>query len=128
MSDGAEDDDMAARPDARTFLPLTPHAFHVLLALSDEPRHGYGIIREVSDRTTGTVTLRTGTLYTMLQRLVDEQLVTPTTAAPSSSDPRRRYYALTTLGRDVLSAEARRLETLVVLARRKHVLGRPTRA
>lgn len=119
---------MAPRTDSRTFLPLTPHAFHVLLALSDEPRHGYGIIRDVSDHTAGAVTLRTGTLYTLLQRLVDEQLVRPTAPLEADSDPRRRYYTLTTLGRDVLSAEARRLETLVVLARRKHVLGRPTRA
>jgi DNA-binding PadR family transcriptional regulator len=118
-----------------SFLPLTPFAFQVLLALADGERHGYAIIKEVEERSGGTVTLRTGTLYTLLQRLLDEQLigetaVTATPATPNSgvplgdrTDSRRRYYRLTALGDAVLRAEAQRLENLIGDARRKHVLN-----
>ena len=114
-------------PDPRTFLPLTPHAFQVLLALADKERHGYGIIQEVDERTDSVIRLRTGTLYTLLQRLSDEALVEHS-EAPDATDPRRRYYRLTSLGRDVLAAETRRLEALISEARRKQVVGRTTKA
>ena len=136
---------MTHSPDPRSFLPLTPLAFQVLLALADGERHGYGIIREVDERTDGLIRLRTGTLYTLLQRLLDEELIelrsgsgtpgapaarasSPRDGAPSDKqDPRRKYYALTALGRGVLSAEATRLQSLVTEAQRKHVLGRPSK-
>jgi DNA-binding PadR family transcriptional regulator len=116
--------------DPRSFLPLTPLAFQVLLALADIERHGYGIIREVDERTDGLVKIRTGTLYTMLQRLLDERLLEESDRRPAADedDERRRYYRLTALGREVLQAEARRLESLIGDARRKHVLGRTTKA
>lgn len=112
--------------DPRSFLPLTPLAFQVLLALADSERHGYGIIREIDDRTDGLVKIRTGTLYTMLQRLLDEELLEESDTRPAAEedDERRRYYRLTKLGREVLTAEARRLEMLLGEARRKHVIGR----
>jgi DNA-binding PadR family transcriptional regulator len=126
------------RTDPRSLLPLTPLVFQVLLALADEPRHGYGVILEVDRRTDGLIRLRTGTLYILLQRLLDEGLIQSSAPpenpggvqrAPSTrSDPRRRYYRLTDLGQAVLGAEARRLELAVGEARRKHVLGRPGRA
>lgn len=118
------------QPDPRRFLPLTPLAFDVLLALADAPRHGYGIIREVADRTDGLITIRTGTLYTLLQRLQDDALIEASAPRPrpADDDERRRYYKLTELGRAVVAAEARRLESLIGDARRKHVLGRSGRA
>jgi DNA-binding PadR family transcriptional regulator len=111
-----------------SFLPLTPFAFHVLLALADEDKHGYAIIKEVEERSGGQVKLRTGTLYTLLQRLVDESLVEASlpSAAGRGEDSRRRYYRLTALGDEVLRAEARRLEALIGDARRKHVLSDTT--
>ena len=119
----------AVATDPRSFLPLTPLAFQVLLALADEARHGYGIIREVEVRTDGLIRLRSGSLYTLLQRLLVETLIAESAerAAPDEDDERRRYYEITDLGRGVLSAEARRLESAVTEARRKRVLGR-TRA
>ena len=116
--------------DPRSFLPLTPLAFQVLLALAGTDRHGYGIIREVDERTDGLIRLRTGTLYTLLQRLTEEALIedAPTPAGETTDDARRKYYRLTELGRSVLGAEARRLESLIGEARRKHVLGRSSRA
>ena len=119
-----------ASPDPRSFLPLTPLAFHVLMALADAGRHGYAIIQEVESRTEGVIRLRSGTLYTLLQRLLAEALIIESDDRPRSEDDdeRRRYYALTPLGRDVLAADARRLETAVAEARRKRVLKGATRA
>jgi DNA-binding PadR family transcriptional regulator len=116
--------------DPRSFLPLTPLAFQVLLALAGTDRHGYGIIREVDERTDGLIRLRTGTLYTLLQRLSEEALIedAPAPANDMNDDTRRKYYRLTVLGRTVLGAEARRLESLIGEARRKQVLGKSSRA
>jgi DNA-binding PadR family transcriptional regulator len=112
--------------DPRSFLPLTPLAFQVLLTLAEEPRHGYAIIREVDERTDGLIKLRTGTLYTLIQRLVDEHLVEESASRPhpSEDDERRRYYEVTRLGRDVMKAEALRLRALVGHAQRKRVIGK----
>lgn len=118
-----------------SFLPLTPFGFQVLLALADGKRHGYAIIKEVEERSGGTVRLRTGTLYTLLQRLLAEQLIGESGPGLSDvkvvepggpaarADARRRYYELTALGDAVLRAEAQRLEALIGDARRKHVLS-----
>jgi DNA-binding PadR family transcriptional regulator len=115
-------------PDARTFLPLPPQWLQVLLALADGDRHGYGIILEIADRTSGAIRLGTGTLYTALARLESSNLVAESARRPAAEhdDERRKYYRLTTLGRDVLEAETARLETLVRQARRKGV--HPARA
>ena len=107
------------------FLPLTPAVFHILLALSDSDRHGYGISKEVAASTAGTVRLGPGTLYGTLVRLLAAKLVDeidrPDTRSPASGQ-RRRYYRLTPLGRAVAKAEARRLADLVSVARSKSML------
>lgn len=114
--------------DPRRFLPLTPAVFHVLLALSGGDRHGYAIIRDVEEATAGDVRLRTGTLYTILKRLLDERLIHETARrAGGEDDERRRYYTLAPLGREVVRAEARRLEQMVSLARARRMLPRPAR-
>jgi DNA-binding PadR family transcriptional regulator len=114
--------------DPRSLLPLTPLAYQVLLSLADADRHGYGIIREVADRTDGLVTIRTGTLYTMLQRLLEERLLEESDVRPEEGDDeRRKYYRLTELGREVLAAETRRMEALIGDARRKQVFDRSSR-
>ena len=112
--------------DPRSLLPLTPLAFQVLLALADRDRHGYDIIKEVDTRTDGLIRLRSGTLYTLLQRLLAEGLILESAERPDpeDDDQRRRYYAVTPFGRAVLTAEARRLESAIGEARRKHVIGR----
>jgi DNA-binding PadR family transcriptional regulator len=115
--------------DPRRFLPLTPAVFHVLLALSEGDRHGYGIIHDVAAATAGDVTLRTGTLYTILKRLLDEGFIIESAARPDADDDdqRRRYYALTPLGRAVVRAEALRLESMVTLARSRRMLPKAAR-
>lgn len=107
------------------FLPLTEAVYHILLALSDGARHGYGILQEVSRRTDGAVALRTGTMYTAIKRLLEQGLLQETEERPDPEydDERRRYYRLTELGGAVVTAEARRLRAMVELAVDKAVLG-----
>jgi DNA-binding PadR family transcriptional regulator len=113
----------ASTKDGRSFLPLTPAVFHVLLALSSGKAHGYGISKEIAERTDGLIKLGPGTLYGTLTRLVDAELVRDTSGR-KNEDPRRRFYELTPLGRSVAQAEARRLASLVSVAREKSLLPR----
>jgi len=110
-----------ARRDPAPFLPLTPAAFHVLLTLADGPKHGYLILKDVEQRTGGAVKLSTGTLYGLIKRFLDDELIVELPPSPQD-DERRRPYKLTALGRDVATAEAQRLETLVSAARAVRLL------
>jgi DNA-binding PadR family transcriptional regulator len=113
----------AEKAQAPSFLPLTPAVFHLLLALSDSDRHGYGITREVAERTGGRVRLGPGTIYGTLNRMLDAGLVEERpTGGPAGE--RRRYYRITTLGRAVARAEAGRLAELVDIARDKALLSK----
>ena len=104
---------------------LTPAAVHILLALSDEDRHGLGIVEEVERRTGGEVKLGPGTLYGTIKRMREDGFIEEPADPPhpSKSDSRRRYYRITDLGRDALRIEVQRLERIVHTARRKAVLG-----
>ena len=61
--------------DSEQLLPLTPLSLHILLALAAGDNHGYGLMKEVRERTNGTINPATGTVYLALQRLEDEGLV-----------------------------------------------------
>jgi DNA-binding PadR family transcriptional regulator len=102
---------------------MTTAAFHILLAIADQERHGYAIMREVERRSGGEVKLGPGTLYGALQRMLDDGWIEET-EAPSDEEPseRRRYYRLTKDGRKNLKAEAARLQDWVRLARKKRIL------
>ena len=104
------------RRDPSAFLPLTPAAFHVLLALADSPKHGYSMLKEVEERTGGEVRLSTGTLYGLVKRFLDDELIVELPAEDDGNE-RRRPYKLTPFGRQVARAEAVRLEQLVAAAR-----------
>ena len=105
------------RPDA--FLPLKSDVLLILLALAARPLHGYGIIRDVDDRSDGELRLQTGALYRTLRRLLGDGLIeeSPRPAADVGDDERRRYYRLTSLGHAVLNAEVERMSKLVRAAR-----------
>jgi len=107
------------RDGPESLLPLPPAVFHILLALSEEDRHGYAIMEHVAARTNGEVRLSPGTLYRSIQRMLEQGLLVETRErpAPELDDERRRYYRLTPLGADTARAEARRLAGLVRLAR-----------
>ena len=105
--------------DTDEHLPLPAATFHILLALAEADRHGYGIIQDVEARTGGALRLSAGTLYRSIQRLLEQGLIVETRErpAPEEDDERRRYYRITPLGRAVAKAEARRLTELVRMAR-----------
>ena len=110
--------------DSAIQLPLSPAVFHILLALADEERHGYGIMQEVMARTDGQVHLVPGTLYGAIKRLLEREMIEETEERPDPelSDERRRYYRLTEFGQKVLSAEAERLARMVRQAQGKKLL------
>ncbi len=112
--------------EIKALLPLQPTTFHILLSLTDEDRHGYAIILEVSRRTQGELKLSAGTLYRSIQRMVEAGLITETRTRPEFDDERRRYYRITPLGRAVAEAEAGRLRDLLKMARICGVAPRTT--
>lgn len=106
-------------------LPLTPAVFHILLALADGEKHGYGIMKEVGQCSGGSVRMGPGTLYGSIRRMLDSGLIEATDERPDPDidDERRRYYRLTRFGLRVAEAEARRLDQLLQVARTRHVLA-----
>ncbi len=98
---------------------ISPPKFHVMVALADEDRHGYAIMKEVSERTGGRVQLTASTLYGIIKRLLDDGWIVETTGrvALAGDDPRRRYYRLTPRGRTEAQTEADRMAQVLKLAR-----------
>ena len=115
------------KEDFNQFLPLSPAALHILLALASEDRHGYGIMREVARQSDGRYKLGPGTLYDNLQKLLDQGIVEECSPRSGGDDPRRRYYRLSRFGRGLLATEVTRLEGLVREAK-QHLDVRPQRA
>jgi DNA-binding PadR family transcriptional regulator len=102
------------RTSPAELLPLTPLSVAILLALVDEARHGYGIIKTLERETEGRIVPGAGTLYAALQRMVDDGLIVETSGGQTDGDDqRRRYYGLTAFGRDVIRAELLRLARLI---------------
>ena len=102
-----------------SLLPLPNAAFHILLAVADEDRHGYAIILDVAARTGGQLKLSPGTLYRSIQRMLEQGLLVEPRQrpAPELDDERRRYYRITPYGRAVAEAESQRMAQLVRMAR-----------
>ena len=110
---------MSERGSADDLLPLPAATFHILMALADGDRHGYGIIQDVAASTDGGLKLSAGTLYRSIQRMLEQGLIVETRdrPAPELDDERRRYYRITPFGKAAARAEAGRLAGLVRLAR-----------
>jgi DNA-binding PadR family transcriptional regulator len=106
-----------------TDAPLTPAVLHILLALSTEERHGYGIMKQVERESHGKVKMGPGTLYGSLGRMMEAGLIreSDTRRDPAMDDERRIYYAITGLGRKALGAELDRYREVVAVATEKHV-------
>jgi DNA-binding PadR family transcriptional regulator len=109
---------MTKNRSPRELLPLTPPVFHILLALADEERHGYGIMQDVARQTEGALQLGPGTLYGCLKRMLAAGLVEESDERrdPTLDDERRRYYRMTPLGKRIVRAEAQRLAGAVTVA------------
>jgi DNA-binding PadR family transcriptional regulator len=112
---------MVKPQSTQELLPLTPPVFHILLALADEERHGYGIMQDVARQTDGALQLGPGTLYGCLKRMLAAGLVEESDERPDPAldDERRRYYRMTVLGKRTACAEAQRLTCAVLAAKSK---------
>jgi DNA-binding PadR family transcriptional regulator len=102
---------------------LKTNWFYILLSLSGQEQHGYGIMNDVLERTNGQIRLWPATLYGTIKRLIDEGLIEESDErpAPELDDARRRYYRLTPAGKQVLNTESERLEELVGVLRKRRL-------
>ena len=118
---------MSKTPNPRDLLPLTPPVFHILVALADGERHGYGIMQDVARQTGNALQLGPGTLYGCLKRMLAARLVEESGERPDPAldDERRRYYRMTGLGRQAARAEAQRLADAVNAARSRRLFAKP---
>lgn len=98
---------------------LTPPVFHILVALADQERHGYGIMQDVARQTNDALQLGPGTLYGCLKRMLAAGLVEES----DLDDERRRYYRMTNLGRRAVREEASRLANAVTAAKARRLLA-----
>jgi DNA-binding PadR family transcriptional regulator len=90
----------------------------VLFALGDRELHGYGIMKEVEERTRGQVSLLPTSLYATIKRMLIEGWVEEVRDAPDDGPGRpKRTYRMTDAGREVAAVEADRMAALLDLAR-----------
>ena len=102
--------------------PLSPAVLHILLALTEGPKHGYGIKLESESRSAGAVRLGPGTLYETIQRLLEAGLLREAgneSAPANGQQAQRRYYELTPRGRQILGQEIEQWGRLVRYARER---------
>jgi len=105
-------------------LPLTPAVFHILLALANGERHGYGIMQEIAAATQGQMRIGPGTLYRSIKQMLAAGMLEESDERPDPAldDERRRYYRMTGFGQRVAQAEALRLARLVREAQARRLL------
>ena len=107
-------------------MSLTALTYQLLVALADEARHGYGIIKEIEARAGAAAAPSTGALYLALQRMESEGMVEEAPRPADDGDARRRYYRMTRKGRAAAEEESARLAGLVATAREKNLLAEGT--
>ncbi len=103
--------------------PLTPAVLHILLALSTQERHGYGIMKQTEIDSQGKVKMGPGTLYGSLGRMIEAGLISESGKKrdPDMDDERRVYYRITALGQQALNAELDRYRRVVAVAKQKRL-------
>lgn len=103
--------------------PLTPAVLHILLALSTQERHGYGIMKQVEADSQGKVKMGPGTLYGSIGRMMESGLVRESDKKidPEMGNERRIYYQITAIGQKALATELERYSGVVALAKQKHL-------
>ena len=93
---------------------LSEPVFLILTSLAEEPRHGYGLLKDIETLSEGRVRLSTGTLYGALSRLLEARWIAQHDTGDTSRD--KQSYRLTKLGRTTLAADLERLKTLTRVA------------
>ncbi len=103
--------------------PLTPAVLHILMALAESERHGYGIMKQVEAESKGRVKMGPGTLYGSIGRMIEAGLIRESGKKVDLKldDERRVYYEITSLGQETLAAELERYRDVIVLAASKRL-------
>ena len=97
---------------------MAPAVFQILIALADQPLHGYGIMLDIAERSEGKVKLSPGTLYGSIKQMLEDRLIEEIATRPSTADDeRRRYYRLRREGREAARQEMARMTALLTHAR-----------
>ena len=109
--------------NSKATAPLTPAVLHILLALSTQERHGYGIMKQVKADSQGKVKMGPGTLYGSIGRMIEAGLICESDKKvdPEMDDERRVYYKITGLGKKALAAELERYREVVAVAKQKRL-------
>lgn len=89
-------------------LPLTETVYYILLALV-EPAHGYLIMQKVEELSGGRVRMAAGTLYGAIENLLKLKFIQPV----ASKDSRRKVYAITDMGTDILRQDFERMKHMI---------------
>jgi DNA-binding PadR family transcriptional regulator len=97
--------------------PMAPAVFQILIALADQPLHGYGIMLDIAERSGGKVKLSPGTLYGSIKQMLEDRLIEEVAGRDTDDDERRRYYRLTRQGRAAARQEMARMSALLNHAR-----------
>ncbi len=100
-------------------IPLTEATFLILLALKNNPQHGYAIMKKVAEMSENRVLFSTGTLYGALKRLLEQEWIERVDGQNEKDDDdgrNRKAYRLTALGRRIFQAEVGRMQQLVTLS------------
>ncbi len=90
----------------KVYVPMTETSFYILLCLR-EPSHGYQIVRSVEELTGGEIRLSPGTMYGTLSKMEKDGLITL-----DREEEKRKIYRITSLGKEILSLEMKRIERL----------------
>lgn len=96
---------------------MAPAIFQILIALADQPLHGYGIMLDIAERSDGKVKLSPGTLYGSIKQMLEDGLIEEISGRAPRDDDRRRYYRLTRDGREAARQEMARMSALLNHAR-----------
>ena len=97
---------MVTDKDINKYLPLTEATYYIMLSLT-EPLHGYGVMQKVAEISQGTVSVGPGTLYGAFSTLEKEGLIVKV-----KEEDRRKCYALTHKGQQILLTQIERLEIM----------------
>jgi PadR family transcriptional regulator PadR len=95
------------------FLPLQEPTFYILLSLSGGEKHGYAILKDVTELSVKQVRLSNGALYRLLDQGLIEQI------EPEDRARGKKVYRLTHSGLEVFNAEVSRMKHLLLAVNRK---------
>lgn len=95
---------------------LTEVTFYILLSLCS-PKHGYGIMQFIEEKTNGRLLLGAGTLYGALNTLQEKGWI----AHYGEAGGRKREYLITAQGKEIARKELARLKQLTDVA--KQIMG-----